>query len=289
MTNEIWIILSCVPLYVVNSFCDKIVSTKANNKYNYAYNGFKFLLCALCMLPVLLIENASIWGFGSLLCGIACGITYAVSKTVTLKGYEKTSIAFITLCHSSSMILPCLLGHFFWSEKLNAISVIGITLTVFSIVLLKGKSGEEKSIDGKGVLLGVLIFFTSAGVMITQKCMAIYFPKQSVGAYNLCSYLVAFFILSCFVKPKQIKDSDIREKKTVALCALGSAISLSVIGFVMTTLSRAIPSVVLFPLFNGLGIIFVCIGSAFVFKEKFNAQKAIGLIIGVIGLCLVNF
>jgi multidrug transporter EmrE-like cation transporter len=56
--------------------------------------------------------------------------------------------------------------------------------------------------------------------------------------------------------------------KPLIFCALGSGISLSVISIVMTGLASGVPSVILFPLFNGLGIIFVCISSVFAFTEK---------------------
>lgn len=289
MTQEILIILACVPLYVINSFCDKIASTKGQNKYNPFYNAIKFLICSICMIPVLLLDGAPLCARGSLLCGIACGVMYAISKTVMLKGYEMTSVTFMTLCHSSGMILPCIIGHFFWTEKLNILSIGGIILAILSIVLLKSDKGEGKQINGKGVLLGAIIFFTSAGVMLTQKLMGIYFSDQSVGAYNAYSFFSAFCILCCFVKPAQIRSSDKKEKKSIYLCAAGSAVSLSIIGFVMTSLSGAVPSIILFPLFNGLGIIFVCIGSVFAFREKFTSQKVIGLVVGLLGLCLVNF
>jgi len=130
MTEEIFIILSCVPLYVINSFCDKIISSKEQNRYNYFYNAVKFLICSICMLPMLLLEKNPVFAAGSLFCGICCGVMYAISKTVMLKAYEKTSVAFMTLCHSSGMILPCKIGHFFWSEKLIglALGVIGLCL-----------------------------------------------------------------------------------------------------------------------------------------------------------------
>ena len=79
-----------------------------------------------------------------------------------------------------------------------------------------------------------------------------------------------------------------KEKSNILLCALGSAFSLCIIGFVMTNLASGVPSVILFPLFNGLGIILVCIGSAFVFKEKLDARKILGLVSGVIGLYMIN-
>ena len=77
--------------------------------------------------------------------------------------------------------------------------------------------------------------------------------------------------------------------KKTALCAVGSAVSLCVISLVMTSLAGKVPSVILFPLFNGSGIILVSLGSILVFKEKLTRKNLAGLFLGVIGLCLVNF
>ncbi len=288
MTEEIFIIIACVPLYVINSFCDKIISSKEQNRYNYFYNALKFLICSIGMLPMLLFEKMPVFVAGSLFCGICCGVMYAISKTVMLKGYEKTSVAFMTLCHSSGMILPCIIGHFFWSEKMSAISVLGVILAILSIVLLKGGNGENKKFNFNGALFGIIIFLTSAGVMISQKLMGIYFSEQSVSAYNFYSFVVPFLIISCFVRPKNLIGKEKKNKLLVCVCAFGSAVSLCVISFVMTSLSGSVPSVLLFPLFNGLGIMIVCIGSVFAFKEKLTVKKMIGLALGVIGLCLIN-
>lgn len=285
----ILLILGCVPLFVVNSFCDKIASTKNGNRYNYFYNALKFLICTICMLPVLLLDDAPICAWGCILCGVICGIAYAINKTVILKGYQRTSVAFMTLCHASGMILPCILGHFLWSERLGVVSLLGIAFVILSIVLLKGGQGESMKADDRGVFFGISIFLTSATVMITQKCMGIYFPEQSVGAYNLYSFIVPFCILGCLIKPVPAINDEKKAGKSLWIYALGSGVSLSVISFVMTSLSGSVPSVVLFPLFNGLGIILVCIGSAFAFQEKITLKKGVGLAIGVLGLCFVNF
>ena len=116
----------------------------------------------------------------------------------------------------------------------------------------------------------------------------IYFTKDNIGLYNFYSFFVAALILCFFIKPKPITDCSKKDKKTIAFCALCSAISLAVVGFVMTTLASSVPSVIMFPLFNGLGIILVCIGSVFVFKEKLSVKKTAGLILGVFGLFLIN-
>lgn len=119
-----------------------------------------------------------------------------------------------------------------------------------------------------------------------QKLMGIYFYEQSVSAYNFYSFVVAFFILCFFSKPQKQSNTN---SKCIYISAAISAVSLSVISLLMTSLAGNVPSVILFPLFNGLGIIFVCIGSAVVFKEKLTTKKILGLILGVFGLCLTNF
>ncbi len=288
MGIKILIILACVPLYVVNAFCDKFVSGKSGNTHNTTYNCIKFFICCLCMIPILFIGNPPALALGSLLCGIVCGLMYAVSKTVMLKGYAATSVAFMTLCHSAGMIVPCVLGHFLWSEHLSFLSLTGIFITIVAIMLLKDAKSAGNKVTASGILFGIIIFFTSAGVMVTQKIMGIYFPEQSVGLYNLYSFLVAALILCFFAKPRQFISDGTNSKKAVGFCALGSAVSLSVISFVMTELASGIPSVILFPLFNGLGIIFVCVGSVFAFHEKLNCRKIWGLILGILGLYIIN-
>lgn len=289
--KEILIIVSCVPLYVVNSFCDKYVSLKNGNKYNFLYNCIKFLIGSLCLILPFLLDRSPKFAPGVILCGVACGVMYAISKTLMLKGYEKTSVAFMTLCHSSGMILPCVMGYFFWSEELDFLSVIGIFLAVTSIVMLKDSKSDKKRFEITGIMIGITIFLASGGIMIVQKLMGIYFADQSISAYNFYSFLIPFFILCFFVGYKEKENKEKNNKKDikiVLICAIGSAVSLCIISFVMTTLAGSVPSIILFPLFNGLGIISVCVGSVFAFKEKLTTKKIIGLVLGICGLCLVS-
>lgn len=282
--NEIIIILLCIPLYIINSFCDKHISAKYSGS-GFIYNVEKFLIGSVILLPIMLTDSGAKLKAGVLICGAACGIMYAISKTVILKGYEKTSVAFMTFCHSAGMIMPCVYGNFFWDEPLSLLAVIGIILAVFSAVLLKGGDGEKKNYSISGIMIGIVVFLASGGVMMCQKFMGKYFAEQSVGAYNLYSFFIAFLLLGFFVKPQK---EIIKSAKGVLPFALGSSLSLCIISLVMTAIAGEVPSVIMFPLFNGLGIILVCIGSVFVFKEKMNLKKTLGLVAGLIGLCLIN-
>lgn len=282
--KEIIIILLCIPLYVINSFCDKHVSAK-HGRSGFIYNVEKFLIGSIVLLPITLVDSGAKLKAGVVLCGAACGIMYAISKMLILKGYEKTSVAFMTFCHSAGMIIPCLYGNFFWDEPLSILATIGIILAVFSAVLLKGGGGEKQTYSLSGIVIGIIVFAASGGAMMCQKFMGIHFVGQSVGAYNLYSFFIAFAILGFFVKPR--KDTA-KDAKSVFPFALGSSLSLCIISLVMTAISGKVPSVIMFPLFNGIGIVLVCVGSVFMFKEKMTVKKAIGIAVGLLGLCFIN-
>lgn len=284
--TEIFIILACVPLYAINAFCDKYASMKSGIRMNVFYNALKFFIGSFFFIPLIILDDAPKFGWGSILCGIVCGIMYAISKTLIMTGYEKTSVAFMSLCHAAGMIIPCVLGHFLWEERLSLISIIGILLAICSIVLLRDSKSVAKKYELLGIILGFIIFLTSGTVMVMQKIMSLYFAEQSVSAYNYYSFVIAFLILIVVSKPR----ADIKSRtKLVYPFAIGSALSLCIISIIMTLLAGVVPSIVLFPLFNGIGIILVCFGSIFLFKEKLTLKKLIGVIIGILGLCLVNF
>ena len=279
--NNIIIILLCLPLYVANSFSDKYVSAKCGTGYSGFYNRIKFLCGSILLLPMFIFDKAERFGFGAIHCGVVCGIMFAASKMAILKGYEQTSVTFMTICHSSGMIVPCVIGAIFWNEPLKFLTTLGIMLVMASVVLLKDAKDVKSKYNLGGILCGVVVFIGSGLVMVCQKLMGIYFTNQSVNAYNFYSFVVAFLLLSFF------KDSGQRVKPILPF-ALLSAVSLVIVSVVMTLLSNKVPSAVMFPLFNGLGIILVSLGSIPVFKEKLTCKKLAGLILGVLGLCLIN-
>ncbi len=280
-------VLLCMPLYAVNALADKYASLRCSGRHSYLYNALKFLIGFLMLLPVFLADDTPRLAIGPLLCGTAAGVMFAFSKTVLLIGYERTSVSFMTLCHAAGMIFPCLVGVFVWDEKLSLPAMLGMLLTVASAVLLKGGDREAgKTYPLSGVIIGVLVFLCSGGIMVMQKLMGVTFAGQSIPAYNLYSFGVAFLLLLPGVHPKM---ETVATLKAAVGPAIASALSLCLIGLVMTGLTKAIPSVILFPLFNGLGITLVCISSVFLFGEKLNPLKLIGIGMGVLGLCLVNF
>jgi len=284
--KEIAIILACVPLYVINSFCDKYVSAKSGGAKGFFYNCVKFFVCALILVPFFVMESAPRFEWGAVLCGAGCGVMYAVSKTIMLEGYEKSSVPFMSFCHAAGMILPCVIGHFFWGETMKFTALCGMLLAVVSVVLLKGGKSTGKKWEKAGIVIGVIVFLMSGGVMIMQKLMGLYFTGQSAVAFNLYSFVVAFGAIACFVRTET--PAQAISKKKLILCASASAVSLCVISLVMTQMSGVVPSVIMFPLFNGLGIIAVSLGSIAAFKEKMTPGKIAGLFVGVLGLCLIN-
>lgn len=285
MTKEMLFVLACVPLFVVNSFTDKYASSKTENAYNLQYNLIKFLSGVVLMLPMFLLDNQPKFGYGPILCGALCGVMYTINKTLVLKGYDCTSVAFMTFCHAAGMIVPCVVGHFFWQEPLGLLALVGIGMTVVSITFLKDSGEKTKKFPLKGLLYGAAIFFSSGGVMIAQKTMGLYFADQSIGAYNWYSFVVAALLIGLFTKKKKV---EVGSRKIIGVCAVLNAVALCTISMVMTSVSGKIPAALMFPMFNGAGILMASICAIFFFQERMTVKRVIGLILGIGGLCLIN-
>ena len=280
---EIIFILACIPLYIMNSFCDKYISTLNCKITNIRYNLIKFAIGTVILLPFFL-GDASKFQFGILLCGVLNGTILTISKVLMLYGYEQTSVAYMTLCHSSGLLLPCILGHFLWQEPLTPPALFGILLVILSILLLKD-TGSKKQTSRIGILIGLIILMASGGVMVLQKVIGMQFQGMGAEAFNFYGFISATLILSCI---NCTEKRTIVNKKNILLCAAGSAISLCVISLVMTRMTSTIPSVIMFPLFNGLGVILVTLLSAKIFKEKLTAKSGLGVLLGLFGLFLTN-
>ena len=281
---KIIFILACIPLYITNSFCDKYISTLNCKFTNIRYNLIKFFIGTVILLPFFIGDSAK-FQWGILLCGVLNGLILVISKVLMLYGYEKTSVAYMTLCHSSGLLLPCILGHFLWNETLTPAALFGILLVILSILLLKD-TGSKNQTSIIGILIGLIILFASGGVMVLQKVVGLYFQGMGAEAFNFYGFLSAAILLS---RLNGTDKGKIAGKKKVLLCAAGSAISLCVISIVMTRMTSSIPSVIMFPLFNGLGVILVTLLSARIFKEKMTVRSGLGIVLGLFGLFLTNF
>lgn len=274
----------CIPLFVLNSFCDKYISTFNSKGVNIIYNVIKFSVGSVILFAALLADSSLWYHPGVIICGVLCGVMYSINKMIIMTGYEKSSVAFMTLCHSAGMLLPCIIGHFLWDEKLSLAALVGIALVIGSMMLLKDAPKSKTSNTTIGLVIGVVVLLASGGVMILQKIMGLYYPGQGVNAYNFYSFISAVMILGIFIRQGQHQGN----MKKLVWCATGSAVSLCAISVVMTKLAASVPSVIMFPLFNGSGIILVTLLSAWLFKEKLTAKRITGFVIGLIGLFLVN-
>ena len=78
LVMEIVLLLLCVPLYVLNSFCDKYVSTKNNSIINIVYNIVKFGLGSVIFFG-LFLESPSKLEWGSFVCGVISGLMSSVA------------------------------------------------------------------------------------------------------------------------------------------------------------------------------------------------------------------
>ena len=114
-------------------------------------------------------------------------------------------------------------------------------------------------------------------------------PDGNIGIFHFWGFLFSALFSAIIFAVSPNKDRE-NSKLTTKLGIYGVILSaaLLTISMLSTKVSASIPSVVLFSAVNGGGLLLCTIISAFVYKEKLTVKMAVGLILGVAALMLIN-
>ena len=155
-------------------------------------------------------------------------------------------------------------------------------------VLLAGyhrSQAKKSSFLVWGCLLVVLV--TNGLVMLSQKLFSVWLPEEPVSLYSFWTFAIASAVLWCIlplIPPGGTKTRLLPGKST--LPALAAAVFL--ISQLVTSASAVMPSVVIFPAFNALGLVLATLLSAICFQERLTLRSVLGMLLGIGALLLMQ-
>lgn len=210
---------------------------------------------------------------------------------------------------ATTLLVPVFLSAIFYGEKVSVGQYIGLLLFFGAIYFM---SAYDKEKDGKIRLLPIvsaLINALLAGINnFLQKAYVYSGEEMGATMYTVFVYLFGFIwfflFLLCFkhlgstrlmqfVNRFSLKtDAPLTARK--ALGQHGGILTLmALFTFVKTALTTEaavlVPSVILFPLNKGLGMICVFFVSAVIFKEKPTWRSIGGIGLSILSMLVINF
>ncbi len=224
---------------------------------------------------------------------IATGITLTVSSACSLLALKHTSVLLNALFGAAGLLVPTISGIFIFGEKVGVGQWCGIACLLLAALLLASSSGKT---NGKITFKTLLLLFGSmlanGTTMLLQTLYRRFVPGGDVSLYSFLQFvipaialLLASFMIGLF---KRNQAPRVKYSNKLMLCTALSAIALFGISQISTIASKTIPVAVLFPISDGGGMIISGIVAWLIYRERLTVKSTLGIIMGVLGLCLIK-
>lgn len=218
------------------------------------------------------------------------GLGYT-SFTIGLLGAIKTGSTSLTaLIKQASLVGVSFWGFAFWGAPITLQCCIGIALLLVSLplCLLTKETKSDSHHLPKWLLFSAMIVVGNAGCSIVQRYQQMAFNYQHKNMFMFFGVLFSFFACALLVlRPLAKHPVALFGKRTVFPAMAGMSSALSNV-FILLLIKKEMSSSVLYPGIAVGGLMITTIVAFSVFRERLRPLQWIGLVIGAVGLVLLN-
>lgn len=225
-----------------------------------------------------------------LLWGVVYGITQALFILFKTLAMNSGAVSVTTLIGNMSLIISVFFCHFVWQEPINAADILGLAILMLGIVCATFEKKNE-NISRKWIVYSIFFLLFAASVGISFKAFGKTGKVNSAGDMMLIASVVMLFsyaVICLFVKQRNASQQSFKIPKEFIIYALLSGCLSCVYNRMNIYLASVVDAVVFFPAFNG-GVVFLsAVLSVLMLKEKLKLKTAIGIILGIAGICIIG-
>ena len=277
-----------------------------------------YMSLAACFALVLFIINLCVnkpddlYFSQTILYAVTAGTTLSLGCLCSLYNLTQGTMALNALFGTAGLLIPTIASVFLYGEMPKLWHWFAIAVFMFGAFLLIGGS---KKIYGKfspkNLLFLTLLLVCEGTTMLMQKMFGMNVPNGNVALFSVLSFscgvcIIGFSIGILYLMyalrkknrttevvtksftmiPADLKDARLNKK--VFLVALMLSVAVFIINQLATMSTPLISAVILFAFINGGATIISTLVGAIFFKEKISARSALGLVLGIGSLILLQ-
>ncbi len=261
--------------------------SKAGNKYiprkqdMLAFNFYLFLAGG----AVIAVKYITGGNFGISFYTACLAVLYAfftlMSQILFMKATDNGDVALSSLVYSCGFLFPTVFGAFAYDEKITVVKIIGILVILLSFVV--STTSKCRAVSHKWCMYAFSAMFASGMVGILQKIFRMSEHKEQLNGFLLVAFAVIIIVmLICMPKEREVKF-----EKGFFITSIVIGICFGTVNIINTYLSGVIPSIIMFPVVNGGGIISSGIFACLLLRERLMLRTWIGILIGLMGIVLI--
>ena len=251
------------------------------------YSRFLFtaLSSVVWIVGLLPFANLSEINSAEIIFGLIYGVVQAMFLFFKMRAMSTGPISITSVVCNCSMLVTTLFGVFAYNEKPSVLQFIGLAAILASVILCVDPKSDMKMTVKWGIYCFFYFLFCSA-VGVVFKVFG-----KSDGGENNPSNMILVSAVTMVVLLLGLSVSS-REKfslsKKQAFYGVLAGVLSCLYNRFNLTLSKELPSVVFFPIFNGALVLLCAIMGAVLYKEKFSKLQLFGVITGIIAIVLLS-
>lgn len=191
------------------------------------------------------------------------------------------------------LLVPVLAGALWFDQPVHPLQIAGIGLFfVAAWLLMRSSRAAYPTFSLKTVALLVGSMLSNGITMLAQQFYTRYVPSGSVALFSFVSFAcVAVLGLPLALVLRRLPEEHhrpLRLNRTLLVCGAALAGALFVINQLATTLTTALPPVVLFTVINGGATIIATLVAALLYGERLTVRSVAGVLLGILSMIVIK-
>ena len=288
---DILLIVSCCCLATLKvGIQSKASRTVLNGKRDVAaFNFGVFVVIALIFFYNVIGGSPEVWIYAFFF-----ALFTVLFQLIYTEALSIGSVSLTVMIVNIGMVITVLFSKFVYNEKLTSLRIIGILLTIVTIVLVTDLKTKNKA-NKKWLVLAIITMLGNSAIGIVQKIFnsSVFAPQRE--AFISASYIVAFvltvlvwLIMTVKNKEKAVEKSSKKFLKILPFVVACGA-TLGFFQWLSNYVLTIVDATVFFPTYSGGSIVLSTLVGVLLFKDKLDKKQFIGVLVGIVSIVLMNF
>ena len=281
-------------------FCGKQISTHTKSlDAALKISTVRMLLCVpIALLLVLVFGQAEYIGLQSelLFSSLLSGVSTAIFVVTWLFSVRRAAYMLLDVFLMLGVGVPLLLSALLFDERIGALDWLGVLLLVVAVLIMCSYQGKIKgALSLPSILLMSACGLANGITDFSQK----YFMRNADGipasVFNLYSYIAAtavlalvFLVVARRTPVTAEETSEAKAPRSLYVYVGIMALCLFLNTYFKTLAAELLSAITLYPMSQGLSLIFSSLMAVFLFRERMTLRAVFGLILAFAALICIN-
>ena len=188
------------------------------------------------------------------------------------------------------MIISTVFGIIYNRQSVSSLQIAGFVLMIVTFWLGTDKSANDK-FSFKWLFYSVMSFISCGFLGVIQLLHQSSPYKDEINVFMVVSFIASIVlsvVIFAFCKKGERKEAYSLIKSSMTIVGMVSGVFYGAVNIINLGLSGRMPAIIFFPVVNGGVLVLSSLAAIMLFREKPTVKQAVGIISGILAVCLLG-